>query len=112
MSSSKLMLKTIFTFTREWGQPVMSVFRSPSLIRVIAVAAFLAAGAAGGQAGDLPRLSGTVSDPSGAVIPGATVTIHGPNASDIRSTQTSASGEFEILLAPGRYRIEVSAAGF
>ena len=58
-------------------------------------------------------IAGTVTDPSGAVVSGAAVTIHnmGTNA-EIKLT-TDASGFFKApLLEPGTYRVTFSAPGF
>lgn len=59
-------------------------------------------------------LNGTVSDPSGAVVPGATVIVHSEDTgADIRSVTTSSSGSFNITnLAAGKYTVSVNIAGF
>jgi len=58
-------------------------------------------------------LSGTVSDPSGARIPNATVKLTNPENGVTRAGTTSASGEFSFaLLVQGTYTLEVSAPGF
>jgi Carboxypeptidase regulatory-like domain/TonB-dependent Receptor Plug Domain len=59
-------------------------------------------------------LNGTVSDPSGAVIPGATVTItqNGVNGAS-RTVQTNAQGSYTATNLPaGNYTVTVTAAGF
>ncbi len=57
-------------------------------------------------------LHGKVADPSGAVIPGATVTVK--SSTGQTSTATSGGdGSYEVKnLAPGQYSITVSAEGF
>ena len=58
-------------------------------------------------------IAGTVLDPTGAVVPGAAVTIHnmGTNA-EIKLT-SDASGFFKApLLEPGTYRVTFAALGF
>jgi hypothetical protein len=58
-------------------------------------------------------ISGTVLDPTGAVVPGAAITIHnmGTNA-EIKLT-SDASGFYKApLLEPGAYRVTFSASGF
>lgn len=52
-------------------------------------------------------LSGTVKDPSGQPLSGATVTI-----ANIRSVTTDANGSFAVDLADGRYALRVSHPGF
>ena len=58
-------------------------------------------------------LSGTITDSSGAVIPGATVAAANANATFVRSAQTDSHGQFRIdNIAPGSYRLEAQAPGF
>jgi len=54
---------------------------------------------------------GTVADTSGAMLPGATVTVAGNSGS--RSTQSGAKGDFRFLnVASGTYKLTVSMSGF
>ncbi|HKW25014.1 MAG TPA: carboxypeptidase-like regulatory domain-containing protein, partial [Terriglobales bacterium] len=56
---------------------------------------------------------GTVTDPSGAVISGAKVTVHNAATGLDRSTQTSADGTYSIPELPiGSYTVTVSQPGF
>ncbi|MEW5979738.1 MAG: carboxypeptidase regulatory-like domain-containing protein [Acidobacteriota bacterium] len=57
---------------------------------------------------------GTVTDPSGAVVPKATVTLRNPNIGFVRTVQTDATGSFEFLSVPvgDGFVAEVSAPGF
>jgi hypothetical protein len=65
------------------------------------------------QSATTGALSGTVTDPSGAVISGATVTATNLATGEIRSTTTDANGFFKLsLLPPGNYGVKVSASGF
>jgi hypothetical protein len=58
-------------------------------------------------------INGTVSDPSGAVVPNATVTITNVGTNETRKTQTSTIGTFSVQdLEPVVYRIQVEADGF
>ncbi len=58
-------------------------------------------------------LQGTVTDPSGAVIPNATVTLTQTDTQQVRTTTTTGSGTYSFSsLAPAGYTIEVKAAGF
>ncbi|MHB8413720.1 MAG: TonB-dependent receptor [Candidatus Acidiferrales bacterium] len=58
-------------------------------------------------------LNGEVTDPSGAPIPGATVTILLSSTGFTRSTTTNRHGDYEFAtLQPGDYRISVTARGF
>ncbi len=58
-------------------------------------------------------LVGTVKDPSGAVVPGATVVATSPNLIRPQSAKTEADGTFSILnLPPGKYTVTVEHEGF
>jgi Carboxypeptidase regulatory-like domain/TonB-dependent Receptor Plug Domain len=59
-------------------------------------------------------LTGTVTDPSGAVVAGATVSVHdNQNGVDVRSVTTTSTGNFNITnLSAGRYTVTVRSAGF
>src|ERR1700761_8700722 len=55
---------------------------------------------------------GTVTDPSGALVPQATITISN-TAGFSRSISSSAAGSFDLSrLVPGRYSLTVKAKGF
>jgi Carboxypeptidase regulatory-like domain/TonB-dependent Receptor Plug Domain len=65
------------------------------------------------QSGTTGALTGTVTDPSGAVIAGATVTITNIGTGQERTATTSANGGYTFsLLPPGNYSVKFSAAGF
>ena len=56
---------------------------------------------------------GTVTDSTGAVIPGAPVTLRNLATSDTRTAATDRSGNFDFtLLQPGHYSLTVTATGF
>jgi hypothetical protein len=58
-------------------------------------------------------LNGTVKDATGAVIPGATVTITNKNTQRSVNTKTDANGAFVARqLEPGPYQVEFEAQGF
>ena len=58
-------------------------------------------------------LAGTVSDPSGAVIPGATVQAKNEATGDISTTVSTSAGSYRFPELPlGRYDITVTAPGF
>jgi hypothetical protein len=59
-------------------------------------------------------LTGTVTDPSGAVVPNATVVVHDQlTNTDVRTVQTNLTGEYTATLLPvGDYTITVKASGF
>lgn len=66
-----------------------------------------------GAFGEHAEASGKISDASGAVIPGATVTLHSLAGQGSRTTHSNAAGWFTFAaLPPGRYRIDASERGF
>jgi len=59
------------------------------------------------------RIRGTVSDPSGASVAAATVTLLNEATHSTHEVQTSASGEYIFIEVPvGSYEIDVTQAGF
>jgi len=58
-------------------------------------------------------LNGTVSDPSGAVIPGATVNLKNVATNGERTTNTNSAGQYVLVnISPGRYTLTVHKDGF
>ncbi|MFZ0517401.1 MAG: TonB-dependent receptor [Acidobacteriaceae bacterium] len=58
-------------------------------------------------------VSGTVTDPTGAVVPGATVTIQNPVSGYAESAQTNSSGAFQFANLPfNHYHMTAVATGF
>src|SRR5215469_10866363 len=58
-------------------------------------------------------LRGTVTDPKGAVVAGAAVTISDPATGVSRDTKTGDQGEYQFLeLSPATYELIVKAQGF
>ncbi len=58
-------------------------------------------------------LTGTVTDPKGGVIPGATVTVTRTDTGAPRTTTTGEDGKYLFnSLAPGEYAVKVSKQGF
>ncbi len=58
-------------------------------------------------------ITGTVTDPTGAVIPNATISITNKNTQIVRTITTNGEGIYlGVNLDPGVYRIEATAAGF
>ncbi|HEY6969701.1 MAG TPA: TonB-dependent receptor, partial [Candidatus Angelobacter sp.] len=58
-------------------------------------------------------LRGTVTDPQGAVVPGATVTVTNPSTGVTKTAKTGGDGAYRIqALPPGSYVITVAAQGF
>ena len=56
---------------------------------------------------------GTVKDVSGAIMPGASITVTNQSTGITRKTVTSSSGDYVVpQLLPGTYKITVSKSGF
>ncbi len=65
------------------------------------------------QTADTGALSGTVTDPSGAVVPGAKVQLTSWASGKVRMAQSDARGDYLVpLLPPGTYSVTVSKSGF
>jgi hypothetical protein len=89
---------------------VRSIVRIPALLLVslVLVSAVLSIPALAQTA----SLHGTVSDPVGAVIPGAVIHLRSAATGAAAEATTGAEGSYRIALAPGRYDLEVTAMGF
>ncbi len=73
---------------------------------------FLLAAACYGQAVTGTML-GTITDPSGATVPGAKVSISEQNTGVNRATETTTAGYYAFSdLAPGTYTVNIQQAGF
>ena len=58
-------------------------------------------------------VTGTITDPSGAAIPDASVTLTNINTNATQSTTTNAQGSYRFaFVPPGAYKVDVSATGF
>ena len=58
-------------------------------------------------------LVGTVVDPSGAIVPGATITVRNEATGASRTATSNDAGEYQFIgLAPGSYKVTASAATF
>jgi Carboxypeptidase regulatory-like domain/TonB-dependent Receptor Plug Domain len=82
------------------------------IARMVVLAAALVAAAAAPSAAQIAtgRIDATVTDSTGAVLPGASVDISGPQ---IQTAVTDAKGEAHFLnLAPGTYTVGAKLSGF
>src|SRR5437763_11505808 len=94
-----------------WRKTIMRLFSymTISLLTIFFLAASVLAQAPSTGA----QLSGTILDPNGAVVPGATVTLHSDTTGIARSAVSDGSGQYQFLLVPtGQYTVSVQAAGF
>lgn len=87
-----------------------------SRLRVITALVLMIAGGATSLAtaqSTFGSFTGTITDPSGAVVPGATVTITNTRTQAVRATVTSDEGSYLVTnLDAGTYQIIVSLSGF
>ncbi len=82
-----------------------------SLLVILAVTIFSAGNAYAQVSG--ANLSGTITDPSGAAIAGAKVTITNKATSVTRDVTTDAAGFYSVPnLLPGPYEVTAAASGF
>jgi hypothetical protein len=90
------------------------LFHRSAVLRIFPLLAMvLAVLAASGQSGNAGAVHGTITDPSGAVIPNATVHLHNPVSGFDRTTTTDATGGFAFDDVPfNPYRVTVTAQGF
>jgi len=80
---------------------------------LLSVVSLLLAGASGFAQTKSGVIRGTVTDPSGAVIPDATVNITTPDGHTLASAVSDASGAYQTRnVAPGTYIVIVTAHGF
>src|SRR5262249_12931406 len=58
-------------------------------------------------------IAGTVTDPTGGAIAGATVTVQSIQLGESRSVETGTYGEYRVsAILPGLYQVKVTANGF
>jgi outer membrane receptor protein involved in Fe transport len=78
------------------------------LVLVLAVA-----GQVAGQTSTTGSIEGRVTDPNGAAVRGATVTVTSPNLISAKTATTDDEGHYQILaLPPGTYKVAVEGSGF
>jgi hypothetical protein len=89
--------------------------RFTTIIRLIAFAAVVALLTPGvmAQSSTQGAISGTVTDPSNAILPNVTVTIKSVDTGFTATQATNASGGYSFpLVTPGNYTVTVNATGF
>jgi outer membrane receptor protein involved in Fe transport len=81
------------------------LFTVPVLLAVASTASY-------GQSVTTGDLIGTVKDATGAVVPGATVTLKSNDTGETRVEQTGSTGAYRFnLLKPGNFTVSASSAG-
>ena len=91
----------------------MQLRQLPLLLCVAVVVLASGASLLFGQSAGTGALTGTVTDPSGSVVPSVSVTVTNTETNQSRSVTTGADGNYRFtLLPPGTYRVRFSATGF
>lgn len=86
---------------------------STRLLVLIAVMALLLPSVLLAQSTTNGQISGTVTDPSGAVMPGIAVHLKSNDRGNTAEAKTNGQGVYQfLLLEPGSYTISINAAGF
>lgn len=87
--------------------------RTTWIVLRLSVTCLLLSSSALGQTGSTGALTGTISDPSGAVVAGAQVKATNAATGEERTGVSQENGNYTLpLLLPGSYRVEFSATGF
>ncbi len=98
---------------RRGGPPSSSWLSSAILIICMTAGMLTSAHFVNAQTTGLGTISGTVTDPSGAIVPGAKLTITNMATGVSRKSATNSTGYYEVgALIPGKYKILVSLPGF
>src|SRR6185295_13271447 len=80
---------------------------------VAALSLALFATSAMAQTSTTGSIEGLVTDPNGAAVRGATVTVTSSNLISAQTATTGDNGRYQILnLPPGSYKVSVEASGF
>src|SRR6202050_1580960 len=91
----------------------MQLLRRVSLAVIFACTLFAALAPRSAAQVNTVTLTGTVSDPQGLAVSGATVSVTSKSTSASRVTTSDANGRFEIVgLPPGAFTVTVEANGF
>jgi len=88
--------------------------KSPSRLALFVILVFVACSPmlVFGQGTDLGTIRGTVTDSSGAVVPGASVSALDVGTGAARGTKTNSHGEYQIFgVRSGAYKVTISNAG-
>ena len=92
----------------------MKLSRTVVYVMALFLAIFLAAPSLlNAQSLTQGNIRGTVTDPSGAVVPGATVTLHNDDTGQSATRTTNSTGAYEFaFLNPGHYSVTIAAPNY
>jgi len=83
------------------------------LLRLLVIALVVGIPGLWAQSAGTGALTGTLTDPSGASVPNATVTLTNAETNQVRTTVTGSDGSYRFtLIPPGAYRVRFAATGF
>ncbi|HLJ77072.1 MAG TPA: carboxypeptidase-like regulatory domain-containing protein, partial [Acidobacteriaceae bacterium] len=98
----------MYRVSRKWARAVFPLFLTLPAYFLLNVPQPLSAQTL--ISGDI---SGTVTDPSGAVVPNAHVTVTSVETGQSKAATSDAGGAYRVsLLTPGHYKVSVTASGF
>lgn len=90
----------------------MSPFSRSTILLLVVMLGVLAASLSGQNVVVTGTISGRVTDPSDAVVPGAAIVVSNLQSGGRQSTLANRSGIYRFVLPPGKYSITVSHTGF
>ena len=94
-----------------WSNGVVS--RRTVVCVVLCVGLILSLAPAFAQTGGTGSISGQITDQTGAVVPGASVTLTDPSTHNSRTTESNEAGRYVFVnVDPGTYSVSVNAKGF
>ena len=86
---------------------------SIKFIAVVAIAIFIGIGQAFAQSAVTGAISGKVTDPQGAVVPNASLTVTNTGTNNSTTVNATSDGTYKVTnLDPGKYTISTSVSGF
>src|SRR5579862_709292 len=106
------LLAPVFASDRRRLYPGTLRFTMQCVVGLFAVALFGALAASAHQV-EAGQIAGLVTDPSGAIIPGANITVRNIATNEQRTAISSASGLYVVTgLQPATYEINVTSGNF
>jgi hypothetical protein len=91
----------------------MSIKRVAMCLSCLFVLFFLCSAPTMSQTANTGTIAGTVTDPSGAAVVGATVTISDPSTGNSRTTMSNEAGRYIFAnVEPAKYNVTINKSGF
>jgi hypothetical protein len=95
------------------GDRMIKYFRTAFALSLVAFASLLLVVSSSAQSAIYGTIVGTVTDKTGAAVPGATVTVTDIAKGTVTSQKTNAAGDFTVpYLVPDVYNVKISFTGF